>query len=91
MLALLTALMRTLFVTILYLLALTLHTVMLCPRQGANCCYIDNVKLLQDLIKKSHCSIADSILVYILSSADTVQYLNSGFTPTLNNSQLVTV
>ena len=23
---------------------------MLCPRQGANCCYIDNVKLLQDLI-----------------------------------------
>ena len=24
---------------------------MLCPRQGANCCYIDNVKLLQDLIK----------------------------------------
>ena len=23
-----------------------------CPRQGANCCYIDNVKLLQDLIKK---------------------------------------
>ena len=22
-----------------------------CPRQGANCCYIDNVKLLQDLIK----------------------------------------
>ena len=25
---------------------------MLCPRQGANCCYIDNVKLLQDLIKK---------------------------------------
>ena len=28
---------------------------MLCPRQGANCCYIDNVKLLQDLlIKKSN-------------------------------------
>ena len=25
---------------------------MLCPRQGANCCYIDDVKLLQDLIKK---------------------------------------
>ena len=25
---------------------------MLCPRQGANCCYIDNVKSLQDLIKK---------------------------------------
>ena len=24
---------------------------MLCPRQGANCCYFDNVKLLQDLIK----------------------------------------
>ena len=24
---------------------------MLCPLQGANCCYIDNVKLLQDLIK----------------------------------------
>ena len=23
----------------------------LCPRQGANCCYIDNVRLLQDLIK----------------------------------------
>ena len=30
---------------------------MLCPRQGANCCYIDNVKLLQDLIK-----ITDSLL-----------------------------
>ena len=26
---------------------------MLCPRQGANCCYIDNVKLLQDLINKN--------------------------------------
>ena len=26
---------------------------MLCPRQGANCCYIDNVKLLQDLIKNA--------------------------------------
>ena len=24
---------------------------MLCPRQGANCCYIDNVKLLHDLMK----------------------------------------
>ena len=27
---------------------------MLCPREGANCCYIDNVKLLQDLLKKSN-------------------------------------
>ena len=29
---------------------------MLCPRQGANCCYIDNVKLLQDLIKNEKVS-----------------------------------
>ena len=37
---------------------------MLCPRQGANCCYIDNVKLLPDLIKNDTGLCSDCCSLY---------------------------
>ena len=44
---------------------------MLCPQQGANCCYIDNVKLLQDLIKNDTDSDRMSSIKQISKIRDT--------------------
>ena len=61
---------------------------MLCPRQGANCCYIDNVKLLQDLIKKSWVRLAISSRVRLRLRARTYSWYTGDHTNSVTHDSV---